>query len=183
MRTTRGKPEQHITRRHPVAANDSCFFDDPHGEARQVVFAIGIHARHLGCFTADQRAARLFTAAGNTAHHTRGGIHIQPATSEVVQKKQRLGALHQNVIDAHGDQINAHGVMTIEGEREFELGAHAVGARHQNGFAIALGHFEERAESPNAREHAVAQGPPGKRLDSVDQRIAGINIHSGVFVR
>ena len=37
-------------------------FDRADRESREVVLAIRIHARHLGSFTADQRAARQFAA-------------------------------------------------------------------------------------------------------------------------
>ena len=39
--------------------------DDADGEAGQIVFAIRVHARHLGGFAADQRAAGQFAACGD----------------------------------------------------------------------------------------------------------------------
>src|SRR5258708_21597632 len=43
-------------------------------------------------------------------------------------------------------------------EGQLELGAHAIGARDQHGFLVALGHLEQRAEASDAGHHAFAHG-------------------------
>ena len=67
-----------------------------------------------------------------------GGVDVELAAGEVVEEEQRLGALHQDVVDAHRDQVDADGVVPVEREGELELGADAVGAGDQDRLAVAL---------------------------------------------
>src|SRR5690606_26596539 len=92
----------------------------------------GVHARHLGGFAADQRAAGQFATARDTADDGGRRVDGQLAAGEVVQEEQRLGALHQDVVDAHGHQVDADGVVAVPVEGQLELGSHAVGARDED---------------------------------------------------
>jgi hypothetical protein len=115
-----------------------------------------VHAGHFRGLAADQRAARELAAAGDAADHGRGGVHVQLAAGEVVEEEQRLGALHQHVVDAHGHQVDADRVVHVPLEGQLELGADAVGAAHQHRLLVALGHLEQRAEAADAGQHAFA---------------------------
>ena len=90
--------------------------------------------------------------------------------------------MHQHIVDAHRDQVNADGVVHLPFEGQLELGAHAVGTAHQYRLAIALGHLKQRAKAANAGQHALAHGSFGQRLDAFDQRITGVDIDPRVFV-
>ncbi|MDT4847652.1 hypothetical protein FQZ97_817170 [compost metagenome] len=72
--------------------------------------------------------------------------------------------------------------MAVQLERQLELGAHAVGARDQHGLLEFLRQLEQRTEPADAGHHAFAHGALGKRLDAVDQCVAGIDINAGVAV-
>jgi hypothetical protein len=127
-------------------------------------------------------AARLPATFGDAAHHRGCGVHVQLAAGEIVEKEQRLGALHQDVVDTHRYKIDADGVVAVHVEGELQLGADAVGTRHQHRFAIALGHLEQGTEAADARQHAVAQGGTGERLDAFDQGVAGVDVDTGVAI-
>ncbi len=114
--------------------------------------------------------------------HGRRRIHIEPAAGEVIEEEQRLGTLYQDVIDAHRHQVLADRVVAVPLEGQLELGADAVGARHQHRFAIFLRKLEQRAEAADAGQHFRPHGAPGGRLDAFDQRIAGIDIDAGVAI-
>ena len=86
--------------------------------AGKVVFAIQIHARHLGGFASDQRAAVRTAAAGNAGNHLSGDPCLQFAHSEIVEEKQRIGALHGDIVHAVVDQIFADRIMTSCSERD-----------------------------------------------------------------
>jgi hypothetical protein len=45
--------------------------------------------------------------------------------------------LDQDVVDAHGHQVDADGVVPAELLGQLELGAHAVGGGHQDGFGVS----------------------------------------------
>ena len=67
-------------------------------------------------------------------------------------------------------------------ERELELGADAVGARHQHRFLVFLRHFKKGAESADAGQYTVAQRAFGEGLDIVDKLIAGVDVDTGVTI-
>ena len=104
------------------------------------------------------------------------------AGGEIVEEEQRLGALHQDVVDAHRHQVDADGVVAVELERQLQLGADAVGAGNQHRLLEFLGNLDQRAEAADARQHFGAHGALGQRLDALDQGIAGVDIDAGIFV-
>ena len=87
-----------------------------------------IHARHLGGFSADQRAARLDAPFDDAGDQALAHAHIELAGRKVVEKKQRFGALHDHVVDAHGHQIDADSIVAASVDGEAQLRADAVGA-------------------------------------------------------
>ena len=54
------------------------------------------------------------------------------AAGDVVQEEQGLCAAADDVVDAHGHAVDAHGVVLVHQEGDLELGAHAVGAADQH---------------------------------------------------
>ena len=87
--------------------------------------------------------------------------------------------MHQHVVDAHADQVDADRVVTVQRLRQLQLGAHAVGAGHQHRFLVASAQVEQAAEAAQSTHHFGAQGALDHRLDAFDQRIAGIDIDAG----
>jgi len=55
--------------------------------------------------------------------------------------------LHQDVVHAHGNQINAHGVVFVPFKGEFEFGAYAVCAAHQHGVLVFFADFYQCAKA------------------------------------
>ena len=92
----------------------------------------------LGGLAADERAARLLAAGGDALDDVGGDVDVEPLAHEVVEEEQRLGALHEDVVDAHRDEVDADRVVAVERERELELGAHAVGAGDEHRLPVAL---------------------------------------------
>ncbi len=72
--------------------------------------------------------------------------------------------------------------MLVQMESQLELGAHAVGARHQNRLLVFLADLEQGAETADAAYHAITEGALGKRLDRLDQGIARVDVDPGVAV-
>ena len=112
-----------------AAVDQALAVDDADDEAGEVVLAVGVEARHLGGLAAEQRAAVLAAGRGHAADDRLGDVRRQPAGREVVEEEQRLGALHQDVVDAVVDEIDADRVVPVGQERDLQLGADAVGAR------------------------------------------------------
>ena len=119
---------------------------------------------------------------GDALDHRGRDVDVELAAREVVEEEQRLGALHEDVVDAHRDEVDADRVVAVERERELELGADAVGAGDQHRLAEALADLDQRAEAADAGEHLGAQRALGERLDALDQRVAGVDVDAGVAV-
>ena len=136
----------------------------------------------LGSFAADQRAARLLAARGDALDDGAGDLDVEALANEIVEEEQRLGALHQDVVDAHRHQVDADGVVLVQREGELELGADAIGARHQHRLAEAFRQFDQRAEAADSSQHLRAQRALRERLDRFDQAIAGVDVDAGVAI-
>ena len=153
---------------------------DAHAEAGQVVFAIAVHVGHLGGLAAQQGTGGLATAFGHAADDRVGGIHIQLAGGEVVKEEQGGGPLDQDVVDAHGHEVDAHGIVLVEGKGQFELGAHAVGGRNKHGVAhVADFRSEQAPESPDVGDDPLGMRALHQMLDARHEIIAGLDIDAG----
>ena len=111
---------------------------------------------------------------------SRACCDVQLAGGEIVQEEQRFGALHHQVVDAHRHQIDADRVVQPGLDGDLQLGADAVGGGHQHriGEPRRL-QVEQRAEAAEPAHHARPLRGPRQRLDRLDQRIAGLDIHAG----
>ena len=69
--------------------------------------------------------------------HGRADLGLELAAGVVVEKKQRLCALHHQVVHAHRDQIDADGVVAAGFDGDLELGADAVGCGDQDRVAVS----------------------------------------------
>ena len=83
------------------------FSTTPTANPGEVVFAGNERAGMLGRLAADQRAARLLAARCDPLDHVGGDRDVEPLADVVVEKEQRFGALDEDVVDAHRDEIDA----------------------------------------------------------------------------
>ena len=118
----------------------------------------------------------------NAGNYIARALDIKRRGGEIIQKKQRLRALHNKVIDAHGDQINADCVMLVDFNGDFQLCAHAVIGGDQNRvLEIAGGQIEQPPKPPKS-----LSAPGGvllcQRCDGTHQRIARINVDAGLGI-
>ena len=183
MDTGRGEAEQHVTGRDLVTRELFSAFDRADAEAREVIIAGRIHPRHLRRLAADQRAARDLAAFRNPRDHALGDPVLQLAGGEIVKEEQRLGALHDQIVDAHCDQINADSIVPVMLDRELELGAYTIIGGDQQRIIISgrLG-IEEPPKAPQFTGRAGARGRLCQRGDGFDQRIARGNRNAGIGV-
>src|SRR5690606_36124366 len=182
VRAGGGDAQQHVAGADLGAVQQLRLLHRADGEAPQVVLARRVHVGHLGGLAADQGAAGLLAAAGDAADHGDRGVHVQLAGGEVVEEEQRLGALDQDVVDAHGDQVDADGVVAAQLLGQLELGAHAVGAGDQDRLAVLAGQVEQGAEPAQPAHHLGAEAAPHQRLDPLDDLVAGVDVHARVAV-
>ena len=142
-----------------------------------------VETRHLRGLAAEQRAAVVAAGVRHPADDRFRDVRRQPAGREVVEEEQRLGALHEDVVDAVVDEIDADGVVARRHERDLQLGADAVGARDENGIAKASGlEPEQTAERADVREDAGRERRTRQRPDPADGFVARIDVDAGGLV-
>ena len=177
-----GQAQNHIACADGAAVDDFIFFHRTDCETGQIVFAVWVHGGHFGGFATDQGAVGLLATLRDAFDHIGGGVDVEFAAGEVVEEKQRFGALYQDVVNAHGDQVNADGVVKAPFKREFEFGADTIRAGDQYRVLVFFGNFKQRTETAQAIEHAFAHGFFGVGFDAFDQRITGVDVYTGIFV-
>src|SRR5690606_8504220 len=92
-------------------------------------------------------------------------------------------ALYDNIVDAHRDEIDAYGVVAPKLLGQVELGADTIGTRYQDRlFVFGRRQREQPAEAAEPGEHLRPCGAGHERLYALNQRVAGIDVDSGILV-
>ncbi len=100
-------------RQHHVAGGDvatrqyAVTLDRADGESGEIEVLACIHAGHFGGLAADQRRAGLAAALGDARDDSRPGLRVELPGGEIIEEEQRLRPLDDEVVDAHGDQVDA----------------------------------------------------------------------------
>ena len=175
-----GQAEDHVAGLDLGLVKDLVLIHHAHGEAGQVILVDGIEAGHLGGLAADEGSAGLDTALGHTGDDARDLLRDVLAAGDVVQEEQGLGTHADDVVDAHGHAVDAHGVVLVHEERQLEFRAHAVGAGDQDGLGDAGQVQLEQA----AKAADVGQGSGGHGLGDVGLHefyglVPGGDVHPG----
>ena len=163
--------------------HDSVAIHHAHGEAGQIVLVLGIEAGHFRRLAAVEGAARLHAALGYAGDDGRDLLGHVFAAGDVVQEGQGLRAAADDVVDAHGHAVDAHGVVLVHQEGDFELRAHAVGAADQHR-ALHVGHvqLEQAAKAAEAGQHARDGRARHVLLHQFYGLIAGSDVHAGLTI-
>ncbi len=152
-------------------------------KSAEVVIAILVEAGHFGGLATDQRATGFPAAFRDAGHDRRGGLRIELAAGEIIQKEQRLGALDHEIVDRHRHQIDADAAMQAGLDRDLELGADTIGGGDQDRVGKARGlEVEQAAEAADFGIGAGARGGANHRLDHIDQPVAGIDVDARICV-
>ena len=141
-----------------------------------------VEARHLGGLAADEGAPVLEAGRRDALHHLRRHVGRETARGEVVEEEQRLGALHEDVVDAVVDEALPHRVVAPGHERHLQLRADAVRARDEHRVAVVRAEAEQAAERADRREHARRERALRQSLDAVDGLVAGVDVDAGCSV-
>ena len=134
------------------------------------VILIGIHyTRMLSHFATDKSSARHLAAISNAGNDFGNRFALKFSDGNVIEEKQGLGACCKNVVHAHGDQVDAHGVMLASELSQLNLGANAVGTGNQNRICHVLRHVdgEQAAETADIAANLIAVRAMNRILDGV----------------
>jgi hypothetical protein len=91
--------------------------------------------------------------------------------------------MDDDVVDAHGHQVDADGVMAVHEDGDSDLGAHAVGGGDQDRVPVFVhAQVEEAAESADFPQDAGAISGPYQGPDGADKGVSFIDIDPGIFI-
>jgi hypothetical protein len=101
---------------------------------------------------------------------------VDGAAGDVVEQEEGLGAGDEQVVDVHGDEVDADRVVLVHGDRYEQLGADAVGAGDEHGIEDAGGQADEAGEPADVADLLGAAGAGDHRLDPADGLVAGVDV-------
>ena len=155
MKPVRRDPEHDIARRDGVSRQHPAALHGADREAGEVVVAPGIEAGQFGGFPADQRASGPAAAFGDAGDDVGRHVRLELSGAEIIQKEQRLGAGDDQIVHAHGDEVDADRPVAAGLDGDAQFGADAVGRGDQDRIAVAgFGEVEQAAEAADsADEH------------------------------
>ena len=178
-----GDAYQDVSYFHFRPVNEFGFLNDTGGIPRDIVFPILVHARHFGRFTAHEGAARL---AASFRHAGDDGLHLgRDVVTEgyIVQEDKGFSALCEHIVHAHRHGVDADGIVLVHREGDLELGAHTVGAAHEDRLLDAQGreveHAAEGADVPHRPDPARGCH---MLFDPADHFIPRFEVHARFFV-
>lgn len=140
MNTGGRETDDNVTGNYFVSARQEIApFDRADRETRQVVLPVGVHVRHLGRFPTNlwikvkqkkmtinlktfrwagktekkthQTAVRAFAAFDDAGDDALCDVDIETPAREIIKEEKRFGAVGEDVVDAHRDEIDADGVV------------------------------------------------------------------------
>src|SRR5689334_18392640 len=137
MNAGAGEPEDDITGGDARSGEHIVTLHRADAEARKVIIAERVHARHLRRLTPDESATGLPAALGNRRNHGGRNLTVQFSRRIIIEEKQRLSALNDEIVGTHCDEIDADAVMTPRLDRELQLGADPVVRGNEQWIPIA----------------------------------------------
>ena len=164
-------PEEDVAGAHAAAVEDAVERHGSDGGRHEVEAAApGLPANHLAdlCQLATGTAhARELAASSDPFAERPEQLCIDLLDGEVVDKGDGSGANAQNVVDVHGDAIDADGVVAAGGLRHQKLGADPVG---RDGDSEVLRHRHDVGEVADVENRTVRfAGVRERRPDETEQ--------------
>ena len=126
---------------------------------------------------------RRDVALGDAGDNGFCNVLVQFPAAEIVEEKERLRALHDKVVGAHRDEVDADAGVPPRVDRQLELGADAViGGDEQRIFVPGRLEVEKPAEPAEFRASARPGRGASEGGDPLHQRVARGDRHAGVGV-
>ena len=99
---------------------------EPHYKPGKIVLPFRIESGHFSGLSPDERALGFKASRCNPLNDNLGLFNIQLPHRQIIQEKKRGGSLHHNVVYAHGNKINTHGVVFVQHECYLQLCAYTI---------------------------------------------------------
>ena len=109
-------------------------------------------------------------------------MRLKPAGAQIIQKEQRLGAQHRDVVDAMVHEIGPDRSVLVHRKGDLEFGSYAIRARHEHRVARQAREREEAGECADILQDAGVERGPGQPLDLFLGPVRRVNRHTRVRV-
>jgi hypothetical protein len=137
VKARRRQSDEYILLLHIFLLEKILFVADAYGKTRDIVFAFRIKTGHFRGFSADQCTACQHAAVCYAFYDLSHFFRFQYPCCQIVQKKQRLGALAQNIVYTHGHRILSDRVVLFCEKSQLQFRSYAIGSGHQHRFCHA----------------------------------------------
>ena len=179
VETTGGQADHHIPVGDVRAIHDLLVLRDANDKSRQVIVSLRVHPRHLRRFSPHKGTSRFPASLGNSLQNLPAGIRIQFSTGKVIQKKEGPGPLDNNVVHAHGHEVNSYRLVTTHPDSNLEFCANSIRGGNQNGMLHAISKDGVKGrEIPQAGFYLGRPGFPHNLGNIVDKPLSFFNIHT-----
>jgi hypothetical protein len=179
----RGEAEEHVARLDGASVHDLGLVDHPDDGADQVNVGVSVDVGHLGHLSSHEGTVVLPARRRKAAHHGLRHAGVERAGAHVVEKIQRPGPAHRDVVHAVVHQVLPHRVVALGPGGHLHLRADPVDRGDEHGpVHVAHVELEEGPEGPDVREDARGEGLAHHRANAVDGLVAGLNVDARVFV-
>ena len=108
---------------------------------------------------------------------------VEPRDPDVVEEVEGRGAVDQEIVHAHGHEVDPDRVVPVGEEGDLQLAADAVGGGDEDRLREPLGDADEAGEGADPADHLRAHRPPGEHRDAARGLVAGVDVHAGVPIR
>ena len=129
MEPVGSKAENSVAGGDVGAGEEAIALDSTDAKACEVINLGIVKARHFRCFATDQRAASAAAAFGYAGDDLFHGGNLETSGSDVIEKEQWLRALDDEIVGAHGDEVDTDRVVAAGRASDQQLGANSVGGR------------------------------------------------------
>src|SRR6185503_10513551 len=106
---------------------------------------------------------------------------IERSHRDVVEKEERRGAVHEDVVRRVADEVGANRVVTVREDRDLEFGADAVDAREKD-LTRRAGNSKRPGEEADVPDDSGAERGTAESLDPGDRLLPLLDADAGLLV-
>ena len=177
----RSHREEYVARLDALRPEHTVRLDDSGRRPRHVVLVRPEESWVLGGLTAEERTPGDGAALRNSLDDAGDPLRVDLPAGDVVGEEERLRAADHEVVDQHGDEVDADGVVLVERLRDRHLGSDAVRAGGEQRLPHPLEgrSVEEPGEPADAAEHLGAPRGLDPTPHQVDCALASLHRDAG----
>ena len=175
--------DQHVTHLYLCSVYKFALLDDSGCVAGYVIFPILIHAGHFGSLSANKGTAGLAAAFGDSGDYCLNHFRTGLALGDIVKEYKRFSSLCKDVIDAHGNSVDADGVVLVHRKGYLEFRSDTVGSAHENRLLDVKGaEIEHPAKSTYIAHYPKPRSRSYMFLDPPDDIVTGFQADARFLV-